>query len=129
MNVPIQNDLESYLESPGPPQVKPTKTDIHQDSSVSSQITGLRNLIRLTPVQVGLKPKLNAKIRRPTQVMPSPDNTTKAPKAYIPKHLKQNLSSLSPLNSSSQNAASHLTPNSCLDKPELQEEQPTQSTT
>ena len=129
MNVPIQNDLESYLESPGPPQVKPTETDIHQDSSVSSQITGLRNLIRLTPVQVGLKPKLNAKIRRPTQVMPSPDNTTKAPKAYIPKHLKQNLSSLSPLNSSSQNVASHLTPNSCLDKPELQEEEPTQSTT
>lgn len=67
---------------------------------------------------MGLKPKLNANIGRPTQSKPSLDNTTEAPKTYIPEHLKQNLSD-----------ASHLTPNSCLDKPELHEEQPTQLNT
>lgn len=80
-------------------------------------------------MQVGLKPKLNANIGRPTQSKPSLDNTTEAPKTYIPEHLKQNLSSPSPPTPSSQNDASHLTPNSCLDKPELHEEQPTQLNT
>ena len=78
---------------------------------------------------MGLKPKFNAKPRRSTRYMSSPGYTTKSPKAYILNHFTDNLSSPSPPISSSQNAASYLTPNNCSDKLELQEEQPTQPST
>ena len=110
----------------GTPQSRPIETDVHEGTSRSTQNLGLSNFIRLTPVQVGLKPKPNAKPNFSNRYMLSPGHTTKTSQAYTPSHFTENLSFISPPLSSPQTTKSHLTPNTCIVL-KSQEHQPTQS--
>ena len=53
----------------------------HASPATSNQTLGFRNLFRLTPVKVGLKPMTNPLAHCP----PSEDITTKSPYTFIPK--------------------------------------------